>query len=313
MSLKAILVGFGNIAELGRLPTYREHGVEVVAVVDICAKRRQRASEYGLDAYKRLEDVDVEADFMDLCTPPNYRLKPIDYAREHNLDVICEKPLSHTEDIPRLKEVFRNDSIYLFPVHNWKYAPHYREIRELVRDNGIIEIEMNTLRTGYNHGNPDWNPDWRIEREISGGGILMDHGYHNIYLAMYLLSKDFKKAKLKEIEFFPNSKVEKKASFELFFPEKVVVNLDWYAGCRSVRNTIYSEGKVVQLLDDKIIINGREERLGSISQDSVHKEWYASLFQDFLRLREIGDNTGFREGLKVLEGLAELYEQSKKY
>ncbi|MFQ5816117.1 MAG: Gfo/Idh/MocA family protein, partial [Candidatus Hydrothermarchaeaceae archaeon] len=261
MSLKVILVGFGNIAEQGHLPVYREQDIEIAAVVDICAKRRQRAAVYGLDAYEKLEDVDVKADFIDLCTPPNYRLEALEYACEHDLDVICEKPLSHTGDIPRLKEILDNNSVFLSPVHNWKYAPHYREIKELVRDNGILEVEMNTLRDGYNHGNPDWDPDWRVRREISGGGILMDHGYHNIYLAMYLLGKDFKEARLKDIEFFPNSGVEKKASFELFFPERVVVNLDWYAGRREVRNTIYSDGSVIQLLDDKIIVDGNEQRL----------------------------------------------------
>ncbi|MEE9594293.1 MAG: hypothetical protein V3V92_02735, partial [Candidatus Hydrothermarchaeales archaeon] len=144
-------------------------------------------------------------------------------------------------------------------------------------------------------------------------GILMDHGYHNIYLAMYLLGKDFKEAKLKEIEFFPNSRVEKKARFELFFPERVEINLDWYAGRREVRNTIYSNGSVIQLLDDKIIVDGDEERLSGISKDSVHREWYTSVLQDFLKLRENGDTSCRDEGLRVLEGLIELYEQSNNF
>jgi len=310
MSLKAILVGFGNIAEKGHLPVYEEQGIDVVGVVDICAKRRQRATELGLTAYERLEEVDVDADIMVLCTPPNYRLEPIKYAKDKGLDVICEKPISLTDELGKLKEILKDNSVFLFPVHNWKYSPHYMEIKELVKDDGILKIQMSTIRDGYNHGNPDWDPDWRIKREISGGGILMDHGYHNIYLAMYLMGKDFEEARLKEIEFFPDSKVEKRAKFELLFPERVEVNLDWYGGKREVKNIIYSNGSVIQLLDDKIILEGSEEKLNGISKDSVHKEWFTSVLQDFLRLRKNGDNTCCDEGLRVLEGLVELYSQS---
>ncbi|MFQ5815982.1 MAG: hypothetical protein ACE5G7_05745, partial [Candidatus Hydrothermarchaeaceae archaeon] len=64
------------------------------------------------------------------------------------------------------------------------------------------------------------------------------------------------------------------------------------------------------LLDDKIIVDGNEQRLNGMSRDSVHREWYTSLLQDFLRLRKNGDSTCYHEGVRVLEGLAELYEQS---
>ncbi len=313
MSFKVILIGFGNIAEKCHLPTYMEQGIEVVGVVDICSKRRGKAAEYGISAYKNLEEVGTDADLMDLCTPPNYRLEALKFAGKHGMDVICEKPLALTEDISSLKKLIKENSLFLFPVHNWKYAPHYREIKDLIRDNGISEIEMNTYRDGYNHGNPDWNPDWRVKREISGGGILMDHGYHNIYLAMYLMGKDFKKIRLKEIDFFPDSKVEKRARFELLFPEKVEVNLDWYAGRREIKNTIYSDGGVIQLLDDKIIVNGIERNLNGISRDSIHKEWYTAVLQDFLRLKEKGDLTCYQEAVNVLEGLAELYKKSNNF
>ncbi len=312
MTLKAILVGFGNIAELAHLPTYRERGIKIAAAVDICPERRRKAMEYGLDAYERLEDVEAEADFMDLCTPPNYRLEALQYASEHDLDVICEKPIAHIDDLQKTRKVLDEDSVLFFPVHNWKYAPHYRRIRDFVRDKGILEMEMNTLRTTYNHGNPDWDPDWRVKREISGGGILMDHGYHNIYIAMYLTGKNFKKVKLRDMEFFPDSNVEKKASFELSFPEQVKVNLDWGANKREVRNTIYSDGSIIHVLDDRIVVDGDEQMLGGMSRDSVHKDWYSAAFNDFLRLRKNGDNAYYREGLRVMEALAELYAQSRR-
>ncbi len=310
--MKAILVGFGNIAELGHLPVYRELGVDVVAVVDICEKRRAKARDYGLPAYESLEEVGEETDFLDICAPPNYRLDALRYAAERDLDVLCEKPMSHTEDVERIREIVEDSDVFFFPVHNWKYAPQYRKARELIAGNGVLEIQMNTHRTTYNHGNLDWDPDWRIKREISGGGILMDHGYHNIYLAMYLLGREFREVRLKEIEFFPNSGIEMRARFELLFPEKVEINLDWNSSKREIRNVVYEADRVIQLLDDRLIVNGEVQKLeGGMSKDSVHREWYSSVFSDFLEKRKSRDKTCYLEGLRVLEGLGELYNQSE--
>ncbi|MEE8167251.1 MAG: Gfo/Idh/MocA family oxidoreductase [Candidatus Hydrothermarchaeales archaeon] len=309
--MKAIIIGFGNIAEKGHLPTYHKLGIEIAAIVDICGKRREKARSYGLQAYESLEDVKEDADVIDICAPPNYRLEAVVYAAEKGLDVICEKPISHTSEAERIRDAVDEGGIFFFPVHNWKYAPQYQKARELIMGNGILEVQMSTHRTTYNPGNPDWNPDWRVKREISGGGILMDHGYHNIYLAMYLLGRKFREVKLKEIEYFPDSLVEKKARFELLFPEKVEINLDWNSTKREIRNVIYGD-KVIQLLDDSLVVDGEvQDRVGRISKDSVHMEWYYSVFSDFLEKRKLGDNACFLEGLKVLEGLGELYNQAR--
>ncbi len=70
--LRGALVGFGNVAEFGHWPGYRENdAVELVAVVDASPARRARAQEHSLAAYASLAEIpEGTIDFVDICTPP---------------------------------------------------------------------------------------------------------------------------------------------------------------------------------------------------------------------------------------------------
>jgi predicted dehydrogenase len=313
--MRGAIVGFGNIAERGHLPAYRKLGVEIVAAADLCSSRRQLAKEHGLRSYRDMETMveKEEIDFIDLCTPPNYRVDAFEVALEHGLDVMCEKPIARIGDVQEVKNMVKRGGSFFFPVHNWKYAPHYRKIKEVINGNG--DIQMSTLRTSYGRGNDDWNPNWRVDCAISGGGILMDHGYHSIYLAMYLMDEKFRGVKLGSIAYFDDSDVEKTVSFELAFSRgrMVEINLDWCAGRREIRNVVKTEGERVELLENKITYGDQVYEFEySLSHDSVHSEWYQGVISEFLEKRKTGDKKFFLEGARIMEGIGELYKQGEK-
>ncbi len=317
-SLRAAIIGFGNIALLGHLPALREVGVNVVSAVDVCEKRRMLAEKNGLTAYESIEDLkDLKIDFIDICTPPSYRYEAISFAVENGLDVICEKPIATPWDFNRINNLVLQSSIFFYPIHNWKHAPHYKKVKEIVKKNGGIEkLSMNTLRTRFSSGNPDWRPDWRIDKSISGGGIIMDHGYHNIYLAMHLFGSDFTRAVLEEVEYFDsNPQIEKRACFKLEFPDNRVasIKLDWGAHKREIKNTIHECNHSLELLDRQIINSDQVyEFEESLSGDSVHGSWFAEMFKDFFHLRETQNKQYFLEAMRVLEGIDSLYRQASE-
>ncbi|MFQ6136596.1 MAG: Gfo/Idh/MocA family protein [Candidatus Hydrothermarchaeales archaeon] len=321
--MKGAIIGFGNIAEHGHLPAHKKLGIDIVVAVDICPKRRELAEEYGLRAYESLDSMmqNERLDFIDICTPPNYRLEVVEFAVENGLDVICEKPICHTDEIEKMKKIVRRGDIFFFPVHNWKYSPHYQKAKELIRSNGgdLEKIHMDTLRTSFSTGTRDWNPNWRIEPDISGGGILMDHGYHNIYLAMFLFGCDFKRARLNDMEFFENSNIEKKVNCRLEFccngnvscDGSVEMNLEWNSDKREIKNIFYTDHTKIELWDKKLVFNDKiYEFEHALSGDSVHGAWYVDVFADFVEKRGLKDGKYFREGIKVIEGIKELYRQS---
>lgn len=310
--MRGAIIGYGNIAEKGHLPAYRALGVNIVAAADLCARRREKARQAGLRSYSTPEELieKEELDFLDICTPPNFRLQAIRLASSAGLDVLCEKPIAHASEVDRVKKILLKSDIFFFPVHNWKYSPHYRKMKELI--NGRGDIFMETRRTGYSRGNDDWNPDWRIDPNISGGGILMDHGYHNIYLAMYLMGCEFGRARLNSISYFKNSKVDCAVEFELDFPgdRKARVDLTWTSRKRQV-NIHCSSPWRIELVENKLTYGDKVYKFKEgLSKDSVHADWYVGVIRDFLFWRRKGGKEHLREAIKVLEGVRDLYKQS---
>jgi hypothetical protein len=84
-------------------------------------------------------------------------------------------------DLKKVIEEHKKAGIVVFCVNNWRYAPIWAKAIELV-NTGYIgkvqEISLSVLRTPDSGGGIT---DWRKKKEIAGGGILMDHGWHNIY------------------------------------------------------------------------------------------------------------------------------------
>ena len=53
----------------------------------------------------------------------------------------------------------------------------------------VLGARFRTLRSGHAVGVSEWNPHWRRDPAISGGGILRDHGPHSVYLATHLTGR----------------------------------------------------------------------------------------------------------------------------
>lgn len=315
--MKSAIIGFGNIAEKAHLAAHRKLGVEVVAAVDVTEARRRAAESRGLRSFARVEELkNFDIDFVDVCTPPNSRIDAIRFAVENGLDVVCEKPLCRLQQAEELKALLKKADIFFFPVHNWKYSQQYRKAKELLNGEAQTRIvQMNTWRTAHSRGCEEWNPDWRVNYEISGGGILMDHGYHNIYLAVFLLDSQFESAKLKSMEYYPGSRVDKKASFELRFPNgrKAEINLDWSASSREIRNIIYGSDKKIELMDNRLVAGSKTYEFShGLSSDSVHLDWYVEMLGDFIKNRRENSRKFLEEGMRVLSCIKELYRQASE-
>ncbi len=312
----AAIIGFGNIASLGHLPALRALNIDIKAVVDVCKNRRRLAEKEGLMAVESVDELaGLEIDFIDICTPPSLRYEAIKHAVENDLDIISEKPIATTAELGRIKKLVIGSDIFFYPIHNWKHSPHYQKAREMIAENGGLEsLRMTTLRTSVSPGNPDWNPDWRVDKKIAGGGIIMDHGYHNIYLAAHLFGEELESAVLEDIEYFDDKPgIEKRALFSLLFPgnRKASIELDWCASKREIKNTIYECNHTLEL-SDRQLVNSEEtyEFQESLSGDSVHGTWFLDVFSDFLKLRITKDQRYFMEAVKVLEAIDSLYTQA---
>lgn len=296
--MQGAIVGFGSIA-MGHLVGYsRVPDLSIVAVVDPSPARRSLAeTSFGLRAYSSLDAAMAaeDLDFIDICTPPDthgsYSVKGL----VSDLHVLCEKPVFMPEEDgfeDLLREIAVSDRVF-YPCHVYKFAPILGSMRSLTGAPGfgtVLSANFRTLRRGHAVGVPEWRPDWRREPEISGGGILRDHGPHSIYLALDLtgqrpLSVSCLMGSMSEDG---HSGTEDTALLRLRCERdtEIALTLTWAAGYRSTTYSVVGQsGSVVVDGDDLVYTKGGEVVRSVIESgfdDPSHQEWFVDLLTDFL-------------------------------
>jgi len=200
-----------------------------------------------------------------------------------------------------------------------------------VSDDGRIGrvrlVTLQTFRNTHARGVPEFRPDWRSERRLSGGGIGMDHGSHTFYLAFdwlggFPLSISAKTAALGGFD------TEDDLSCTMTFPRGVAsAHLTWNAGIRKVIYTVHGDRGAIRVEDDDVEVStmqvsedGRttwefdRQRRPSNWMDASHVHWFRSVFERFAATIETRDWVGREtlESLKCIELIETAYESARQ-
>ena len=297
--LKGAIVGFGNVAHYAHLPVWKEfEDFEITAVADCNEERCAIAKEAipGARIYRDFKEMlkKEDLDFVDICTPPRYHAKMVKEACMAGMHVFCEKPLiTRWEELENLAGVLERSGSIVFTVNNWKHAPIFAKARELIQD-GVIgkvkEVKIFVLRPSKSGGGCF---DWRKNPEIAGGGILIDHGWHNLYLLLSIVGESpcTLTAKLD----FPgdsNCGVEDNVKLRIMFPNsEAKLYLTWRAKKRKNVGTIVGEEGNILIKDDHLIVknNGKSRRYDfpeALSAGSHHLDWMYPVVEEFKKALE---------------------------
>jgi predicted dehydrogenase len=308
MKKQGALIGFGNIAEKGHWPSYAtSNDCEIVAVMDPSEKRR--AAAQVLDAkvrtYATADDLfrTEKVDFVDICTPPGSHAALALQALKNSANVLCEKPLVlSAEDYRLLAKESADQGRIVFAVHNWKYAPIVRKALNWIH-NGRIgpvwHVDIFVLRDNVCQGTAQGLPacgqgaglpteNWRQDPSVSGGGILVDHGWHAFYLLTQFVGAS-PQSILATMQFGDEtSSLEEVVQTLVKFPAADgLIHLTWRAPVR--RNTIRIQGLKGTILieDGRLMLNAgdttlEEERFTPLSEGSHHADWFKTLLPDFI-------------------------------
>ena len=228
-------------------------------------------------------------DFVDICTPPALHADPMLAAIAHGWHVVCEKPfLIDRAALGGARACAHDRRLALVPVHNWKYAPIVRDASARLRA-GVIgqleRVEISVERLKDFKGADPLRPNWRRDPAIAGGGILMDHGWHAIYLALQWFA-DRPSGVDAEVNRPAPGAVEDEADVTLSFAAgEASIRLTWNSTRRrNVMRLTGNEGTIT-IADDRLIqenASGIEEALYSpaLSAGSHHADWFAALIPD---------------------------------
>lgn len=290
--LKGAIIGFGEVARNGHWPAYaNSREAKMVAVVDRTEVRRKAARESlpGIATFATIEELaaGAEIDFVDICTPPAFHGEPMLDALARGWNVLCEKPLMlDLVELEKARSLARESRRAVVPVHNWKYAPIVRRAAEILRSGAIGElrgVEIETLRVQDCAVADPEHPNWRRDPAIAGGGVLMDHGWHAIYLARHWFGEEPVEVRASLHRPAPEG-VEDEATLTLQFPNgHAKIFLTWRAEVR--RNTMRLIGERGEIaIDDDTLRTGNDliRFENGLSAGSHHADWFAAMLPDIV-------------------------------
>jgi predicted dehydrogenase len=190
MTIKVGVLGGGGIvdAHIRGYGTYAD-AIEVIAVADVVEETAgRRAAELDAAAYTDFRQMILEADLdaVDICLPHYLHAEAIVAAAEAGKHILCEKPLCLTlQQADKVQGAVSKAGVTLMCAHNQLYLPAVAKAKQLLND-GILGpvYEVRTTDSFFNDFDPR-NMGWRASAATSGGGELMDSGYHPSYLMLH--------------------------------------------------------------------------------------------------------------------------------
>jgi myo-inositol 2-dehydrogenase/D-chiro-inositol 1-dehydrogenase len=187
---KLAILGSGFIADI-HIESYARFvpEAEVVAVYSRDLKKAEAfAAKHHIPQYYNDIDELLEksgAEVVDICLP-NFLHHPATMkAAAAGKHIIIEKPLAVTlEQADEMIEACKKANVKLMYAEELCFAPKYERVRHMVKEGAVGDIYM--LKQGEKHNGP--HSDWFYDKNLSGGGVLMDMGCHAIAWFRWMLN-----------------------------------------------------------------------------------------------------------------------------
>jgi len=190
--LKIGLIGAGGIARIAHLPALARLGrwAELTAVADIQADVAQQAAlDYHIPSYftdyrVMLKQADLDAVFV--CTPNKYHAPAAIAALQAGCHVLCEKPpaITTAEAEAMAQTAIASGRILSYGFH-YRHAVEVETLHRFISAGELGTIYAATCLAIRRRGIPGWGVF--TNRDLQGGGPLIDIGVHMLDAALYLM------------------------------------------------------------------------------------------------------------------------------
>lgn len=190
-ALRVAIIGAGQVADKVHASYYcTRDDLELVAVADSRLSQAQALAEkYGQaqawdDPQAMLREV--RPDIVSICSPNRFHHEHVLQALAAGCHVMCEKPPAMTPE--QAEEMFqaarRAGKVLAYDFHH-RFAEDCQLLRQQVMDGRLGDIYVTTARALRRCGVPGWGVF--TNKELQGGGPLIDIGIHMLDAAMYVL------------------------------------------------------------------------------------------------------------------------------
>ncbi len=195
MQLRTAIVGMGKMGRIRKQVIDAHPNFDVIALCDIDPKIKTEFPE--LQFFKNwkglINDVDLDAVFI--CTYNNVAPEIVCAALKKNYHVFCEKPpgrsVADVKQVIAAEKKAKNRILKYGFNHRFHYS--VMEAKAII-DSGRFGRILCARGTYGKAGGLGFEKNWRLDKELAGGGILLDQGIHMLDLMLYLIG-DFVEVK----------------------------------------------------------------------------------------------------------------------
>jgi predicted dehydrogenase len=193
-TVKLGIIGLGYIGQLHLRHSLRIPNAEVVGVADVSAKALTKAKKLGVKktftSYESLlKDAEIEA--VVIALPTHLHLKCAREAAEAEKSIFLEKPIArNVEEAKEIISAAQKNSVKLMMGYHMRFNNKFCKVKEEI-NNGLVGDVENAhaifMSSGPFFHRAEGNapvpvPDWWFNRNLTGGGVLIDLGSHMINL-----------------------------------------------------------------------------------------------------------------------------------
>lgn len=188
--LRIGIIGAGGIAQSRHIPVLLRlaDSASITAVCDVNGETAKLAAEkFGIsNAFTDYKDLFSETDAVVICTPNKFHAEITVAALEAGLHVLCEKPMGMTgEECRKMIDARDRSGRVLAIAYHYRFMKEAQAAKKLIIENEIGLPFVARARAMRRRKVPGWGGF--TNKELQGGGSLIDYGCHLLDLSLWLL------------------------------------------------------------------------------------------------------------------------------
>jgi predicted dehydrogenase len=194
--LGVALVGLGTYSEEQLAPALLETAYcRLAGVVSGNPEKREQwrlryhLAENNVYGYDNFDDIAAnrDIDIVYVVLPNSMHAEYVIRAARAGKHVICEKPMATSvDDCRRMIEACREARVKLSIGYRLHFDPFNQEIMRLGQSKIFGAVNRIVAKHGMEVGSKD---QWRLNKELAGGGPLMDLGIYCVQGALYTIGE----------------------------------------------------------------------------------------------------------------------------
>jgi predicted dehydrogenase len=188
--LRMGIIGVGGIAQQRHIPVFFHlaEKVTITAVSDLNESRAQEVAEKNgiKHVFTDYKDMFPEVDAVTICTPNKSHAEIVIAALEAGVHVLCEKPMAITvEECEAMIDAAKKNNKVLSIAYHYRHKKESRAAKQAILNGEVGDPLVTRAQALRRRKVPGWGVF--TNKELQGGGSLIDYGCHLLDLSLWLL------------------------------------------------------------------------------------------------------------------------------